>query len=185
MRPRKLGWTLASLAGLAVVSCLSHSDTWTVAEDQQVMDLVTSSWTSATGLALSLCEDVATADATVENCQYEHVVMAGTRAHPGSFDMGPGCGGCPLAVAAFVSGHASGGGLTGDVQVQGQIILPSAYDDDQYKFPYQLDLTCAGIAGCTITGDLAEDGTIDATLTLGGVQTHHILQIGAAATCTQ
>lgn len=192
-------WRRVSGAGLAVIvagfaAChgpTSHS--YGPVPDAVAMTAIASAWSEAGGLSLALCEDVARSEASpAGGCQFDHVVRGGgigaeqTVSHP----FGCGMGGCQFGTVAYVRGTAEVAGLPGGATVSGMVFLQGGHADDPYAHPYTMRLDCddAAAAPCTITGTLAADGHLDATLTLGtpgpGVpETRHALDRTGAAIC--
>ena len=169
---RRSTWRTAAFAAVvAAFACQSgYTARFGPAEDDAAMAVILSTWTQEGGdLALSLCEDVATAQARSvpadgSDCAVDHVVRAGGLGLSHEVDRSGGCGygGCPHLVQAYVRGTIRGGGLSGDVKVVGTVVL-SAHSSDPYAFPYHVAVTCDDpLQPCQLTGTLAADGRLDA-----------------------
>jgi hypothetical protein len=175
---------------VAVFACGDEHRSYSPAQDDEAMVAIAGAWAEPSGLSLSLCEDVATAEANPrDGCVDDHVVRGGglgeahTETHPGG-----GCtmGGCPFGATAYVKGAASGAGLGTDVPVSGVVRLGG--DRDPYSFPYRIDLVCDTGQVCAIIAELNSDGRVIATLVLGPsgpgqAETPHALTRTGAATC--
>lgn len=168
---------------LVAASCLSGSDEYTPQQDTRAMQAITSAWADVgTGYALSLCEDVSAPDSD-NDCQVEHVVRGGGRGRTeAANDGGIGCGGCPFAAVAYVTGTLSGPGVTGTVAVRGEITMSA---DELYAYPYYVSLTCEGAVACSASGTLAADGSLEVEITTGAGSsaTLVVLSRTGAATC--
>jgi hypothetical protein len=165
---RRSTWPRPALAAvIAAIACHpGYMARYGPAEDDAAMAVILSTWTQEGGdLALSLCEDVATAEARpASGCIVNHVVRAGGVGLSHEIDISGGCGagGCPGIVQAYVVGTIRGGGFARDVKVVGSIGL-SSNSSDPYAFPYHVAVTCDDPQQpCQLTGTLAADGRLDA-----------------------
>lgn len=164
---------------VVVAGCLSDTTSYTPEKDDEAMSALVHQFTApgTAGLTVVLCEDI---DATEDTntCQVEHTVRGGGRGRRHEEESGgAGCGGCPAANVAYVKGTVSGGNFTAPQTVKGEVSLGGG--DDPYGFPYRVTLTCDGTPSCFLTGDLAEDGSLQ--LTDSGAEV--VLVRGAAASC--
>jgi hypothetical protein len=156
---------------IALSACFPQSAVYDADHDDDAMAALTRTW-SGGGATLSLCEDVSVAASTPgDGCQIENVTRGGGLGEAHSEQRG-GCGGCPLANEAFVSGTISGGTLPDGTAVSGNVFLGSGYDDDPYAFPYTVVLSCTDVAHpCSVTGTLESDGSLHLTVDPGGIAT--------------
>lgn len=142
----------------------------------------------ATGLALSLCEDVAATDAWEgPSCGTEHVVRGGGRGLAHDEEVSTmGCSACSRAVEAPVRGVASGGSFTDPRQLEGWILLGNGADDDPYALPWTLRLACSDDGpSCSVEGTLTAEGRLELAVSAADAEpTRHALERAGPATCT-
>jgi hypothetical protein len=171
-----------NLAIVILAGCLGRYDNeYSPAQDDMALAAIASAWAGG-GMTLSLCEDVAAPDSD-NTCQVEHVVRGGGRgsAHEETHG-GGGCGGCPFGNAAYVKGTASGGGLTGTVNVAGEIRLGTSIEHEPYAYPYAIQLHCTDPGqSCTLDGTVYEDGSVELERRDGGTGIAMLARTGPAA----
>ncbi len=153
--------------------------------DAAAMTEIASAWNEAGGLSLSLCEDVAKAEATPANgCASIHVVRGGGLGAEQCVTHSTG-GCCAYRMVAYVHGVAAGAGLPDGTAVSGTVDLGT--QNDPYGHPYEVYVDCYPAGQCIIRGKLSADGRLDVTLTLGaggsGPESHHVLDRAGPATC--
>lgn len=171
--------------------CLSDTISYSPQEDDEAINSIVHVFSApgAGGLTLSLCEDIAAVEDT-NKCQVEHTVRGGGRGrrHEESHG-GGGCGGCPSATVAVVTGTVSGGSLATPRLVKGEILLGRGINgDDPYGFPYDVTLSCEGMpTPCSLRGTLEDDGTLQVTFTdnviAGAGSTEHAMTSVGEASC--
>jgi hypothetical protein len=195
--PRRRSRTWAALLAIAAAFACSRDEsvTYGPARDDAAMAAIASAWTEGGGdLTLSLCEDTARSAAWTgsDGCVVDHVVRGGglglahTESHP---EGGCTMGGCPWNAVAYVAGTVSSAALGGERAVAGEVSLDAEGSENPYAHPYRIQVTCADAANpCALTGTLAADGTISATLVVGPygpgqAETPHALARAGASAC--
>jgi hypothetical protein len=187
-RATRKAFTALIIFGLA---CSSYPREYSPQRDDSAMQAIASRWSEsgAQGYVFSLCEDTQRALAEpADDCQVEHVIRGRGlgRQHTVDSSSEPGCGGCPFANVAYVTGTLSGGGLAAPVRVTGEV--HAGEELNVYGYPYFMDLHCeAGAAEpCFITATLKSDGTLELSASMGSraaeVQDRPLVR-RAAATC--
>jgi len=170
--------------------CLNDSASYSPQQDDEAINAIVHVFSApgTGGLSLSLCEDVGAIEDS-NTCQVLHTVRGGGqgRRHEES-QGGVGCGGCPQATIAIVTGTVSGGTLTAPRMVRGEIQLGLGINhDDPYEFPYDVSLSCVDpMTPCSMTGTLEEDGSLQLRLSdsVGaGSSTESALTRGGEASC--
>jgi hypothetical protein len=166
---------------IVFAGCLGDTVSYSPQEDDDAINAIVYQFSApgTAGLTVALCEDVDAVEDT-NNCQVQHTVRGGGRGRRHEEDQGGvGCGGCPFATVAFVTGTVSGGSFTAPQKVKGEVTLGYGTSDDPYAFPYRVTLTCEGTPGCYLTGMLEEDGSLEITTPNAEVT----LVRGAEASC--
>ncbi|HSA23829.1 MAG TPA: hypothetical protein P5076_20375, partial [Myxococcota bacterium] len=160
---RKLRWGL--VIGLALTACSTGKVNFTVAEDDAIMQVLATEFSTLEGSVLSLCENRELSDAWKDpgGCQEAHVVRGGGRglAHSEDEPSSIGCGGCPFAVLAYVKGTWTGAPFAEPVEVEGEVALGDLHEPGGvFGYPFQVYLTCKGDspACAVIDGELQENG---------------------------
>lgn len=166
---------------IVFAGCLSDSVSYSPQRDDDAINAIVYVFAApgAGGLTVALCEDPdAVEDANT--CQVQHTVRGGGRGRRHEEESGGvGCGGCPFATVAFVTGTVSGGTFTTPQMVKGEITLGYGTGDDPYAFPYRVTLSCEGTPSCYLTGMLEEDGSLQ--ITSSGAEV--VLARGGEASC--
>lgn len=181
--------SIAAAATFVLFACLSSTSTYDASQDDGAMSALTRSWAGG-GASLSLCEDLAaeatagTADAG-NSCEVANVVLGGGRGSAHSISHGGGCGGCPFANEAFVTGYATIDGIPSNSQVAGSVSLGGDEGADPYGYPYYLALACTDPDHpCALDGTLQADGTLLLELAgAGSALGSATLAAGSAAEC--
>jgi hypothetical protein len=157
--------TLLIVVCVLALGCPPASIEYTPERDAQAMQTVLGTW-SASGITLSLCEDVERADSEASaseqaSCQVEHVVRPGRGTAHVEEHKGVGCGGCPFAVEAHVTAELFHPKLAAPLSLTGVVQLGSGHDDDPYDvLPYRVSLV---VEGRWIGGEIDGEGNLRVT----------------------
>lgn len=168
---------------IVAAGCLSDTVSYSPQRDDDAINAIVHIFAAPNtgGITLALCEDLDAVEDT-NTCQVQHTVRGGGRGRRHEAESsGGGCGGCPLATVAFVTGTVSGGTFTTPQMVKGEITLGTGTGDDPYGFPYRVTLSCEGMPTCFFTGMLEEDGSLQ--ITSSGAEI--VLARGGEASCPQ
>lgn len=150
-------------------ACLSDSVQYSAADDDRAMAAIASTWTVTAGFGappvrVTLCEDLTVVADDENTCQVEHTVRGGGRGrdHEESHG-GVGCGGCPFAAVAYVTGSVTLAPGDAPRPVAGTVTTSGgAGGDEAYEYPYSVQLSCTDPdQPCgSLYGTLEADGTL-------------------------
>jgi hypothetical protein len=165
-RPAR-GRRAAALACAVTLTACTNTARYTPERDDAAVADIVGAY-AGSGAALTLCEDVARADAAAaavgdRGCVTEHVVRGGGRtvAHDVDHPWSVGCGGCPFGVIARVHGTVATPGAAPRAVI-GSVQLQNGDSGDPYAFPYGLALTCDDPANpCALRGTLGAGGHLE------------------------
>lgn len=181
---------LVLLAWTGALGCEPTGEVrYTHERDSRAMEAILGVWEGPEGVTLTLCEDVARAEAEEAAaepngwCQLDHVVRGDDQGREHTEDHGgAGCvmGGCPYMVKAFVRGEIQEPAGAA-VPVLGEVGLQSGTEDDPYAFPYRLGIHTDEEFPDHLGGTIVEDGSF--TVESGTIVTSGTFVRTGDATC--
>lgn len=192
---RRTTRSLAVLGILALCACSPHEVAYGPVLDVEAIGRAVGVWQGEVDgrvMTVTLCEDHARAavedsKATDDGgCQREHLARSvGGRSHIEPVRGGVGCGGCPFAVQAMITGELDHPDLPAPISfTQGTLLLGDGYEDDPYALPYNVDL---GSAQDGLGATLTTDGKLVLTLVnvsgSGGLRLPKALTYQGPASC--
>lgn len=187
--------TLAAL--LACITCdgdtiVHHYD---AAHDDAAMAIIASTWTSADGSTISICEDVARSNAWTpgDPCVNEHVVRGGGRGieHIARHsERGCGGGGCIYGTSVPVNATLVRASSPDPVALSGEVRLNYHGGGDPYAMPYRLYAPCtAAEPHCSFEASVLDADRLEGEFVVGypgtpqAVTTRVVMTRTGPATC--